>query len=170
MRATTIRPLFSQCLRLAGAAVVTIALSACGKQEPPPANVAASPPRAVAPAPQPPPKVVPKPADVAITGVHRGLDLGKYEHVAKEASVFAPTDTIVISVYSDGSAKTATIGVTLLAADGKAAAEQSKNVTYNGSLATAFSFVPAGGWSPGPYKAEVRLNEWLASTTAFNVQ
>ena len=56
--------------------VLFLGLAACGKESAPPA------------------KVVTKPKDVSITGVHIGLGIGEYNHVAKEQDTFAPTDTI----------------------------------------------------------------------------
>ncbi len=137
-------------LWLAGG-VFLLAMSACGKQESAPAKTAT------------------KPENVSITGVHTGLGIGKYNRVAQEKSVFSPKDTIVLSVYSDGSVKTATIGVKWMTASGKVLAENSRQVTYNGSIATPFSFSKAEGLPAGKYKAEVTLNGWLAETAKFEV-
>lgn len=145
--------------------VFLLALSACGKQESAPATSAVEPPKA----PTAPVKVATKPENVAITGVHTGLGIGQHNHVARETSLYAPTDTIVVSVYSDGSAKTASISVRWMASSGNVLAEDTKAVTYNGSLATPFSFSAAQGLPAGRYKAEVRLNDWLAQTATFEV-
>ena len=137
-------------LWLAGS-VLLLALSACGKEGSTPAKTAT------------------KPENVSITGIHTGLGIGKYNHVAQEKSVFSPKDTIILSVYSDGWAKTATIGVKWMTASGKVLAENSQDVIYNGSLATPFSFSKPEGLPPGKYKAEVTLNGWLAETAKFEV-
>lgn len=136
--------------------VLFFGLAACGKEPAPPA-----------PAPA---KVVTKPKDVSITGVHIGLGIGEHNHVAQEQDTFAPTDTIVISVYSDGWAKTATIAVKLVTAEGSLLMESKQDVVYEGSLATAFSFSRPEGFAVGSYKAEAYLNDWKFDTVKFEVK
>ena len=128
--------------------VFLLVLSACGKEGSTPAKTAA------------------KPENVSITVVHMGLGIGKYNRVVQEKNVFAPKDTIILSVGSDGSAKAATIGVKWMTASGKVLAENSQDVIYNGSLATPFSFSKAEGLTVGKYKAEITLNGWLAETAS----
>jgi hypothetical protein len=144
----------------------------CGNSQPSSAQSTSGAPAKVAEkvAEKPVKKAATKPADVSVTGAHIGLGIGQYNHVAEEKSVFAPTDTIVLSVYSDGSAKTATIGVKWSTAKGDVLGEKSEDVVYNGSLATPFSFSMPAGILTGKHKAEVYLNDWLAETVAFEVK
>jgi hypothetical protein len=149
--------------------LVFLALVACGRQEPPPpaaATAAPGTPPAAAAAPAP----VPKPADVSITGVHTGLGIDRYQRVKEEKNSFAGKDGVVVSVYSDGSARTARIRVKWLGPDGRTLAENTQEVVYNGSQATAFSLEKSEGLPPGAYRAEVYLNDWLAETARFEVR
>lgn len=132
--------------------VFLLALSACGKDGSTPA------------------KSVARPENVSVTVIHMGLGIGKYNRVVQEKNVFAPKDTIILSVGSDGSVKTATIGVKWMTANGKVLAENSQDIIYNGSVLTPFSFSKAEGLPAGKYKAEVTLNGWLAETTTFEVK
>ena len=162
------RHLESPSRRAALVALAAAALgAACGREDPPPAPPAKS--AAAAPPPAPPVRVIPRPENVSVTGVHLGLGTDKYGRVAKATRAFARGDTVVVSVYSDGSAKTATLAVTWKDPGGKVMGEESRTVSYNGSQATPFKLAPAGGLAPGIYKVEVRLDEWLAETASFEV-
>jgi hypothetical protein len=169
MRPPDQRLLLRTLLGLAAGAAI-FGLVACGKQEAPQSKAADPPRTAVTAPPPPPPKVVPKPTEVAITGVHLGLGTGAHNQVAKKTTVFAPQDKVMVSVYSDGRAKTASIGVTWLAAGGKVLGEETRQVQYNGSLATLFAYPRPADLVPGTYQVEVRLDEWLAEKATFTVQ
>jgi len=150
--------------------LVLAMLAGCGKEEgappseaPPPVS---TPPAVSAPAE----KVVPKPDNVSVTGVHLGKGFGNHHHIAEETRVFGDKDRVDVSIYSDGSAKTATLRLKWLAADGKTLAEESKEVTYNGSQATPFSYPDSNGLAPGAYRIEVYLNDWKAETANFEVR
>lgn len=147
-------------------ALLALGAPGCAKTDHVPAAAApATPPAVTAPA-----KVAEKPKDVAITGVHVGSGRGQYDHVAVEKHVFSPKDTIAVSVYSDGSAKTANIGVRWLDARGDVLGSEMRLVTYNGSLATLFEFADPKGLPVGTYSIEVRLDDWLAETAHFEVK
>jgi len=151
---------------LACAAAVLLA-AACGKQETAPAQQAEARPVAPVPAVK---KEVPKPLDVAITGVHLGKGFDQYHLIARETSVFGPKERVDASVYSDGTAKTANIRIAWLDANGRVIAEETRAVAYNGSQATPFSLGAEKGLAPGKYRVEVYLNDWKASTASFEVR
>jgi len=146
-------------------AVLLLSAPSCAKTETAPASSPADPTAA-----KPPAKVVEKPKDVSVTGIHIGSGVGEYDHVAVEKTTFAPHDKIAVSVYSDGWAKTAKIGVRWMNAKGAVLAEEARDVNYNGSLATLFQFEEPKGLPAGTYTIEVRLNDWLAGTEHFDVK
>jgi len=154
--------------------VALVALTGCGRQDAAPTLPAKAPAPTVATAPPASPvapnRVVVKPVNVSITGVHLGRGFAKYNLIAQETAVFSSKDQVDVSVYSDGSAKTATIRVVWITADGRPMGEQTREVIYNGSQATPFSLARAEGLAPGSYAVEVFLNDWKAVSTPFEVR
>lgn len=139
-------------------------LAACGKEENPPPGIA--PPLVSAPVE----KAVPKPVNVSVTGVHLGKGFGEHHHIAEETRVFGVKDRVDVSIYSDGSAKSATLRLKWRSADGRTLSEETKEIIYNGSQATPFSYADAAGLAPGAYRIEVYLNDWKAETASFEVR
>ena len=141
--------------------------------EPPPKPVL-DPPKppepAPVPAPDPKPDPAPKPADVSVTGFETGGTLEPDGHVSDPKTVFAPADTVHLAVLADGAARAVRIGVSWMGPDGVRIREDVQDPTLGEPKAVPFELLNAAGLAPGKYKAEIRIEGWLASTAEFEVR
>ena len=145
-----------------------IVLSACGKSEPPPA------PQATAPQPSPPPAApTTTPSAVSavkVTALELGNQLGANKRVTDQKTSFAPSDTIYMSVITDGSAQSATLTARWTYQDGQLVNESTQTIAPTGNAATEFHIAKPSGWPAGRYKVEVTLNGNAAGTKEFEVK
>jgi pyruvate/2-oxoglutarate dehydrogenase complex dihydrolipoamide acyltransferase (E2) component len=122
------------------------------------------------PQPAPAPEPAPKPADVSVTGFETGGTLDPDGHVGDPKTVFAAADTVHLAVLADGAARSVKIGVSWVGPDGVRIREDVQDPTLGEPKAVPFSLSSASGLAPGMYKAEIRIEGWLASTAEFEVR
>jgi hypothetical protein len=103
-----------------------------------------------------------------VTTIQLGRSVNADSTVANFTTVFAPDDSVYISVHTTG-AGSGTIGVRWLYA-GRVIGEPKKQVSYRGEAATDFRLQSSGGFPPGDYSAEVFLDGQSAGTRAFRVE
>ena len=167
---------------LTALAIVSLALAACGKDDPPKpapppppkpkveAAVTAAPP----PAPGPQRRNLPDPPPlppVAVDNVAVGKAIGPDRKIDPNAGPITSKDTIYASVDTSGAGE-----VTLKArwnsiAEGKATMlkEDSQPVVATGPMTHEFHFAAPGGWKPGDYQVEIFVNDRPAATRRFGV-
>lgn len=141
-------------------AVVVLSLAACKKSEP----VAATPAPAAAPT------SAPAVAAVRVTDVHVGKALGADKKVSQPAEVFAPKDTIFVSVTTEGSAPTAALRANWKFQDGQTVKDDTRTIAPAGTAVTEFSIQKPDGWPKGNYTVEISLDGVIASTKSFRVE
>src|SRR5437870_1095997 len=108
-------------------------LSACGKSEPPPAQQATAPRTSTLPAtPATPPSAV---SAVKVTALELGNQLGANKRVTEQKNSFAPSDTIYMSVITDGSAQNATLTARWTYQDGQLVNESTQTIAPTGNAA-----------------------------------
>ena len=129
-----------------------------------PADPPKDPPKDPAPVP------APKPADVSVSGFELGSAVGPDGHVTEPKSVFAPTDSVRLAVLADGAPRLVRLSVEWYGPDALKISEDVQDVTLNGSMAVPFTLSNAKGLALGAYRAEIRIEGWLASTAHFSVQ
>ena len=112
----------------------------------------------------------PKPADVSVTGFELGSAVGPDGHVTEPKSVFAPTDSVRLAVLADGAPRLVRLSVEWYGPDALRISEDVQDVTLNGAMAVPFTLSNAKGLALGAYRAEIRIEGWLASTADFSVQ
>jgi hypothetical protein len=122
------------------------------------------------PKPEPAPEPTPKPADVSVTGFETGGSVGTDGHVGDPKTVFAPADTVNLAVLADGAARSVHISVTWLGPDGARVHEEAQDQTLGAPKAVPFALTDPKGLAVGRYKAEIRIENWLASTAEFEVR
>ena len=122
------------------------------------------------PQPDPAPEPAPKPADVSVTGFETGGTLDPDGHVGDPKTVFAAADTVHLAVLADGAARSVKIGVSWMGPDGVRIREDVQDPTLGEPKAVPFSLSNAAGLAPGLYRAEIRIEGWLASTAEFEVR
>jgi hypothetical protein len=128
------------------------------------------PPPAPKPTPEPKPEPAPKPADVSVTGFETGGTIDPDGHVGDPKTVFAPADTVHLAVLADGAARSVKIGVSWMGPDGVRIREDVQDPTLGEPKAVPFSLSSATGLAAGLYRAEIRIEGWLASTAEFEVR
>jgi hypothetical protein len=151
-----------------GLGLIVGVLSACGKSEPPPAQQATAP-RTTTP-PAAPATTPPAVSAVKVTTIELGNQLGANKRVAEQKTSFAPSDTIYVSVVTDGSAQHATLTARWIYQDGQLVNESIQTIAPTGSAATEFHIAKPSGWPAGTYKVEVSLNGNAAGTKEFEVK
>jgi hypothetical protein len=88
-----------------------------------------------------------------VTGMQTGRSLNSDNSVGALATTFKPSDTIYVSVLTDGTGS-ATIGAKFSHL-GRVVSEPEKKVSYRGAAATEFHLDYAGGIPAGEYDIEV---------------
>lgn len=153
---------------VAAALVAALALAGCKKKEEP-APAPAPTPTETAPAPAPA-EPAPAPASVSVTSVTLGTAAGPDKKIAAPTTAFKPSDKIVVSVATDGTASNVELAAKLTFQDGQTAGEQKQALNTTGAETTNFEFSNANPWPAGKYKAEVSSNGAVANTTEFEVK
>ena len=153
---------------LAAALFASLAVVGCKKKEEP---VAVTPaPAPVEPAPMPPAEPAPMPAAVTVSSVTLGTAAGADKKIATPMTTFKPSDKIIVSVATDGTASNAEVAAKLVYQDGQTAGEQKQMLNTTGMETTNIEFANAKPWPAGKYRAEVSLNGSPAQTTEFEVK
>ena len=122
------------------------------------------------PQPEPTPEPAPKPADVSVTGFETGGAIEPDGHVSDPKTAFAAADTVHLAVLADGAARAVRIGVSWIGPDGVRIREDVQDPLLGEPKALPFSLSNAAGLATGLYRAEIRIEGWLASTAEFEVR
>jgi hypothetical protein len=116
----------------------------------------------------PPPTTAPA---VAVSSIDVGRTLNADKTIGDKTGTFKPTDTIYVSVATNG----ASPGANLIArftygSDGQLVKEESRQIAPTGAATTEFHIAKPDGWPEGEYKVEVSLNGAPAGTKSFEVK
>lgn len=124
------------------------------------------------PQPEPAPEPAPasKPADVSVTGFDTGGALDPEGNIGDPKTVFAAADTVHLGVLADGAARAVRIAVSWVGPDGVLIREDVQDPMLGEPKTVPFSLANAQGLALGLYKAEIRIEGWLASTAEFEVR
>lgn len=122
------------------------------------------------PDPKPAPEPVTKPTDVSVSGFETGSAVGSDGHVTDPKTVFAASDIVHLAVIADGAARKVNLSVTWLGPDGARITEDQQEAMLGAPTALDFTLASVTGLALGSYKAEIRIEGWLASTAAFEVR
>ena len=110
-------------------------------------------------------------ASLAVSAIDVGRTLNADKTIGDKTGTFKPTDTIYVSVATNG----ASSGANLIArftygADGQLVKEESRQIAPSGAATTEFHIAKPDGWPEGEYKVEVSLNGAPAGTKSFEVK
>lgn len=103
---------------------------------------------------------------LSVSTIQLGRSLNADQTVANHTTVFAPNDTVYVSVHTTG-AGSGTLSVRWSYA-GRVVGEPKKEITARG--ATEFHLQNAGGFPLGEYSVEVFLDGVSAGTRTFRVE
>ena len=127
--------------------------------------------KAAPPEPSPSPYALPTmaapPFQVVSIEVGRALDAAK--RISDKTDSFKPTDTIYVSVGTEGSSSGTTLAAHWTYQDGQVVKHDEASVAPSGAAHTEFHISKPSGWPAGDYKVEVMLNGASAGTKSFKV-
>ena len=134
-------------------------------------GIAAACSKAAAPPPSPSPYAPPATtaAAVKVVDVEIGRAVGADKRISDKTDSFKPTDTIYVSVATEGSSPGATLAAHWTYQDGQVVKHDETSVAPSGPALTEFHVSNPGGWPEGDYKVEVMLNGTSAGTESFKV-
>ena len=109
-------------------------------------------------------------AAVRVSGIEVGRALGASKVIADKTSEFRPSDTIYLSVETDGTAPRTTLAARWTYQDGQVVKEQSEAIAPAGNAHTEFHIAKPDGWPAGKYTVAVSLNGAAAGSKDFVVK
>ena len=127
--------------------------------------------KAAPPEPSPSPYALPTmaapPFQVVNIEVGRALDAAK--RISDKTDSFKPTDTIYVSVETEGTSPGARLAAHWTYQDGQVVKHDETSIAPSGRAATEFHISKPSGWPQGDYKVEVTLDGASAGTKSFKV-
>ena len=109
-------------------------------------------------------------AAVRVTEIDLGRALAADKGIADKTSEFRPTDTIYVSVETDGTSPQATLLTRWTFQDGQVVKELSETIAPTRKARTEFHIVKPDGWPAGKYSVAVSLNGTAAGRKDFVVK
>jgi len=106
---------------------------------------------------------------VRVTDVDLGVGLGPDKRVTDKTDSFSPSETIYLSVRTEGAAPSATLKARWTFEDGQVVQESAQTIAPTGPAVTEFHISNPAGWPKGSYKVEVFLNGSSTETESFKV-
>lgn len=159
---------FSKPLRLLALSVACgVWLAGCSQQEPASESADAQSPAPVAEAPAIPQLPAGSIEAVALE-IGAGVDADGRVSVSMER--FRRTDTVHASLVTVGDAPASMLKVQWRDANGSEVAVDERAIQTTGPAVHTFSRGVEGGWLPGRYEVEVRLNDESAGVRTFEVR
>lgn len=148
--------------RLPLAAVVALSaltVLGCRRDEVPPADSAAA---------------APAPAPAMVTTIETGKHIDASKRIVDTASVFAPNDTMYVSVVTSNATASTTLKTVVTFQTGQVVDSSTQAVAAptvaGGTSVTEFHLVKPGGWPTGDYTVEVWLDGQSAGTRTLTVR
>ena len=129
----------------------------CSKAEAPP------PPSPYAPAAT----LLAAPLRVTDVDVGRAMDADK--KISDKTDTFKPTDTIYVSIATEGTSPGAVLAAHWTYKDGVLVKHDETTIAPTGNAQTEFHIVKPGGWPAGDYKVEVMLDGASTGSKSFKV-
>lgn len=130
-----------------GAALVVVAAAACGENPPPPTQRA-----------------------VRVTQIAIGRRINADKTIGESVRSFDPTDTVYVSVETQGIASRSLLKVRWMYEDGQLVNETVQPISPRGRANTEFHVSKMDGWPVGRYRVEIWLNGSLVGARDFEVK
>ena len=105
-----------------------------------------------------------------VTGIDLGRSLAADKGIADQASAFRPSDTIYLSVETDGTSPKATLRTRWTYQDGQVVKELSETIAPTRKTRTEFHIEKPDGWPAGTYAVTVSLDGTAAGSKDFVVK
>jgi hypothetical protein len=151
----------ARALTLAGALAVAPALGACNRDADVEDDVDVTPTTEVTPD-----------QAVRVTDVDLGRSIGTDKRVNDndDTDEFRPSDTIYVSVDTEGTASGATLTARWTFEDGQAVDETSQTMSPTGPTVSEFHIAKPDGFPVGKYRVEILLNGQSVESKDFEVK
>jgi len=108
-------------------------------------------------------------AGVRVSQVDIGRSVAPDKTIADKTESFKPADTIYVSIKTEGTASSATLGARWTFQDGQVVDESKQTIAPTGDAFTEFHISKPDGWPAGKYKVEVMLDGASAGSKDFEV-
>jgi hypothetical protein len=121
----------------------------------------------------PPPTTATPPATttLAVSAIDLGRSLNPDKTIGDNTTTFKPTDTIYVSVATQGTSSGANLSARFTyGAEGQVVKEENRQIAPGGAATTEFHIAKPDGWPEGEYKVEVSLNGTPSGTKSFEVR
>ncbi len=116
------------------------------------------------------PGATPGTAGVRVTEIDLGRSLAADKGIADKTSEFRPSDTIYLSIETDGTSPQATLLTRWTYQDGQVVKELSETIAPTGRTRTEFHIEKPDGWPAGKYSVAISLNGAAAGAKDFEVR
>ena len=109
------------------------------------------------------------PAGVRVAGIDVGRSIGADKAIADKTDSFGASDTVYVSVKTEGSAPSATLTARWTYQDGQVVDDSTQTISPSGAEVSEFHVAKPDGWPSGSYQVEILLNGASAGTKKFKV-
>jgi hypothetical protein len=108
-------------------------------------------------------------ADIRITDVVLGTEVGLDKRVPHPADVFGPEDTVYVSVVTEGRSSDTLLAARWMRA-GRVLGETSQSIAPDGSATSEFHVSKPGGFEAGEYEVEILVEGQPVQKRRFTVR
>jgi hypothetical protein len=115
-------------------------------------------------------KPAPPPDQLRVTVVMIGKKLGANNFMIEPTFQFAPSDTVFLSVGTEGTPASATLSTKWVSQKGEILDSSSQTIQPKGAENTAFRVARPKGWPVGVYKVTIFANGDSVDTKTFAVK
>ena len=148
--------------------LVAVFLTACGG-DPTPAGTADAPTAAPNAAAAEPIAQLPQ-GNLEAVALDVGVSLDADGRVALVTERVRPADAVHASLVTVGESEAAMLAIAWRDASGAEIATDERAITASGPAVHTFTRQPEGGWAPGRYEVEVRVDDESAGIRSFEVR
>lgn len=112
---------------------------------------------------------VPAAPAFSVGNIDLGKQIGTDKRVTSPTTSFKPTDTIHVSVATDGAAPSKTIAAKWTFQDDQTVKEDSQTIAPTGPASTEFHLTKKSPWPVGKYKVEISVDGSPVGTKDFEI-
>lgn len=109
-------------------------------------------------------------SDVRVTEISLGSAVGPDRRVSQPREVFAPGDTVYVSVVTEGSGRTGQLQARWTDQDSRVVAESTLAIAPEATTVSEFHISKPKGLVPGGYKVEILLDGASVGKRRFSVE
>jgi len=104
-----------------------------------------------------------------VTDIDLGRSLGADKKITDKTDTFKPTDTIYISVSTEGASPGARLAAHWTYKNGQLVKHDETTIAPTGSSVSEFHIAKPSGWPVGDYRVEVMVDDAPAGAKSFKV-